>query len=452
MTIRKLLLFVTGLLVACQLGLAQSATMTGPNVQALGGGAVRFAKPAPVVSQSATPAGSFRPHIWLTGVAVPIKPHVPSPSPNNPVGLPCNTSWSGYFPLCPNGLQGAYSTAKIAGGGGGAGMVIAIVDAYDDPLAESDLNLYSSLFGLPPCTSASGCFTKLNQDGLASPLPPPSGSSGWAVETMLDLESAHSMAPNAKLVLVEGNSNSFDDLGTAVTTAVGLADVVSNSYGALLEYYGYGWYELTQDYIYDVNKPVLFSSGDDSAVYGVQYPCASPYVTCVGGTSLTLNAALQRVSETGWAGSGGGCSDTEIVPGYQVANGITACGGNRATPDIAADADPNTGLWEIDSYDYPGYYILVGGTSLACPLTAGLVADIDAARVSFGKPKIGGPSYGPFLDMDLYDAFTSNHSYFYYDVTSGNNGYPAGPGYDLVTGMGVSNGPAMANRFFGIIP
>ncbi len=441
MTYRKLLLLVSVLLVACQLGWAQSARMTAANVQAVVTKAAQQGKPLPVVPQSATPQGHFRPYVWVSRQLA--KPLTSGPS------LPsfCNVLVGpGKYAFCPNGLQTAYSTTKIVGGGGGAGMVIGIVDAFHYGGADADLSSFSATMGLPQCTIASGCFQQLNQVGGP---PRAGGDSGWELETMLDLEYAHAMAPNAKLVLVEGDDNSFDNLGIAVTTAVGLADVVSNSYGALLEYSGYGWYELTQDYLYDVNKPILFSSGDDSAVDGVQYPCASPYVTCVGGTSLNVNASLQRTSETGWAGSGGGCSTAETSLPYQNLVGVTVlCGGWRATPDIAADADPNTGAAVLDSGN--GGYFLVGGTSLSCPLTAGILADIDTARVSFGKAKFGGPYAGISLDPELYNAFTANYPYFYYDVKTGNNGYAAGPGYDLVTGIGVSSGPALANRFFGL--
>jgi subtilase family serine protease len=318
------------------------------------------------------------------------------------------------------------------GGGGGAGIVIGIVDAFHYAGAEADLNSFSATMLLPPCTKASGCFKQVNQVG--GPPRVGSGGSAWEIETMLDLEYAHAMAPNAKLVLVEGDDDSFDSLNTAVTTALTTmgADVVSNSYGAG-EFYGEAYYDTT----YYVNKPILFSSGDGGAPS--VYPCTSPYVTCVGGTSLTVNASLQRTSETGWSGSGGG---------YQLVNGVTLCGSWRATPDVAADADPNTGVAVLDSGN--GGYYRVGGTSLSCPLMAGILADIDTARVSFGKAKFGGPYAGISLDPELYDAFKANLPYFYYDVKTGNNGYAAGIGYDLVTGMGVANGPALGNRFFGL--
>lgn len=445
MTFRKLLLMVSVLLVACQWGWSQTGQATAPAVSDV----VRFAQPFAVMPARSVAPGHLRSHAWIAGLRAPLTrsgaTHIQlpgsAPDATNPPGLPCNTAYDGAYPLCPSGLEGAYQMASIVGANGGAGTVIAIVDAYNDPDAASDLNLYSSIFGLPAPN-----LTILNQNGLPSPLPPDSGNTGWAVEEMLDLESAHSMAPNAKLILVEGNSNSFSDLATAVTTAIGLADVVSNSYGAD-EFSG----ETTLDGTYSAaNKPVFFSSGDG----GIQeYPCASPYVTCVGGTDLYVNAnpPYQRTNETGWSDSGGGCSSQETKPAFQTTYGVSLCSPWRSMPDIAADADPATGLWEIDDYDYPNEFILVGGTSLACPLTAAIFADIDAARVSFGKAKLGGPGGGISLDPDVYKAFKANFPYFYYDVTSGCNGEGcAGVGYDLVTGIGVSNGPDLGNRFFGL--
>jgi len=426
MTFRKFLLIVSSLLVACHLVWAQSATrMTAAKMQQLANKVAQTGKPLPVVPESANPTGSYRPHVWVAR-------QLPKRQTTTTLPWFCNIQYGPYYIFCANALQTAYSTNKIVGGGGGAGITIGIVDAFHYANAEADLNQFSSDMGLPLCTSASGCFKQVNQEGG----PPRAGAdSGWELETMLDLEYAHAMAPNAKLVLVEGDDNYTSNLAVAFTTAVGMTDIISNSYGSG-EYTGEDFYDST----YNVNKPALFSSGD----YGAPsiYPCTSPYVTCVGGTSLYVNASWQRTSEVGWSGSGGGCSIIEPSQAYQLVNGVTLCGAWRATPDIAADADPYTGVAVLDSGN--GGYWIVGGTSLSAPLTAGILADIMTARLSFGKAKFG------FLDGELYDAFKANFPYFYYDVLTGNNGYSAGPGYDLVTGIGVSKGPAMGNRFFGL--
>jgi subtilase family serine protease len=153
------------------------------------------------------------------------------------------------------------------------------------------------------------------------------------------------------------------------------------------------------------------------------------------------------VSETGWAGSGGGCSVFEPSQGFQTGNGVNICGTARAVPDIAADADPQSGVAVYDSGN--GGYFLVGGTSLATPLMAGIIADLDTSRTHPGpwqRPKLQGSAGSPTIDSSLYlkyaGAPTGNpYLYYYFDVVMGNNGFPAGPGYDLVTGLGVLTAP-----------
>ncbi|MGA2724768.1 MAG: S8 family serine peptidase [Bryobacteraceae bacterium] len=326
---------------------------------------------------------------------------------------------------------------QIVGGNGGAGITIAIVDAYAYPYAEANVAQFDSDMGLPACTTGNGCFTSIN-------LSPYDGSgSGWDLESMLDLEYAHAMAPNAKLVYVQAYDNYYDSMGAAVGIAAAHADIVSNSWsGGEDSYYDFYW---------NLGKVLLFAAGDGGSwpTQGfVGYPCSALTVTCVGGTSLYINfGTKQRTSEVGWSGSGGGCSGEELMPSWQGRNGSGVCAPWRASPDIAATADPNAGVWVYiaNPYWYPAYYG-VGGTSVATPVSAGLFADIDTARVSFGKAKF------TFLDPTIYNAAASNYNYFFYDVTSGDNGYPAGFEFDLVTGLGNSSGPAMANRFFGLIP
>jgi subtilase family serine protease len=314
-------------------------------------------------------------------------------------------------------------------------MTIAIVDAYAYPNAEADLAQFNADMGLPPCTTANGCFTNIN-------LSPYDGTgSGWDLESMLDLQSAHSMAPNAKLVYVQAYDNGYDNLGYAVGVGAGMADVVSNSWS--------GGEDTYYDFYWNLGKVLLFSSGDGGSwpTQGfVGYPCSATTVTCVGGTSLYVNTNLQRTSEVGWAGSGGGCSGAELMPSWQnYGYGSAQCYPTRSSPDVAAVADPATGfaVFICNAAWGCGYYV-VGGTSLAAPVTAGLVANVDAARVSFGKSKL------TFLNPSFYQAAGSNYNYFFYDVTSGNNGYLATPGFDLVTGLGNLTGKNAANRFFGL--
>lgn len=448
MNMRKLLLLISILMVASQLSWAQTPVAVVP-----AGKAVTFSKPRPVFPASAVPAGEYRSHVWVTKPMVGFKQNgVIRPAASVPCNQNLGSGGTPPFGFCPNGLQSAYQTASIVGANGGSGMTIGITDAYNDPDIASDLNTFDSLFGLPLCTTGNGCLKIVNEHGAASPLPgnAPNRGNSWAIEISLDVEYAHAMAPNAQILLVEANSPSGDDLFTAVDTAAGLADVVTNSWGGG-EFNGETDYDTCSIFpgeCFDLSKPIFFSSGDSGAPG--EYPCYSPDVTCVGGTHLNVNASLQRTTETGWSGSGGGVSLFETTPSYQSANGVNF--GARATPDIAADADPNTGVWITDTYDIPADSAVccVGGTSLATPLSAAIYADVDTARVSFGKAKFGGPAGGIFLDNDLYKVYNSNYIYFFYDVTVGNNGFAAGVGFDLVTGIGVSKGPAMGNRFFGL--
>jgi subtilase family serine protease len=237
-----------------------------------------------------------------------------------------------YFPI---DISTAYATTFIPNNNGGAGFTIAIVDAFDSPNAEADLNVFSNIFGLPACTTLNGCFKKVNQFGATSPLPV--FNAGWAIEIGLDLQWAHAIAPNAKILLIETNTNSFANLNQGVLTGGALADVISNSYGAR-EFGGENGF----DGIYAASTvPVLFSSGDIGGV--TQYPCTSPNVVCVGGTSLVETSTSHRNIERGWSFGGGGCSPFEVAPGWQFPYSSSFCGGSRGAPDIAGPADPNTG-------------------------------------------------------------------------------------------------------------
>src|SRR6266851_3878473 len=178
---------------------------------------------------------------------------------------------------------------------GGAGQTIAIVDAYDDGRAESDLAVYRSQFGLPPCTTANGCFRKINQNGGTSY---PRGNTGWAEEISLDVDMASAICPNCKILLVEATSNSFADLATAVDQAAAQgATVISNSYGGG-EYSG----EVSdQAHFNHPGVAITVSSGDGG--YGVEFPAASQYVTAVGGTTLRTASNSRGWSETVWSGA-----------------------------------------------------------------------------------------------------------------------------------------------------
>jgi subtilase family serine protease len=425
MKLTKLIVIVTVLLLASQLFAQNVGGMT--YVQKLAALAQSTGQPQRVMP-TATP-GHFRSFIWVAGGFTPGQPQT------KPVN--CNKTGTGGF--CPPALEIAYGTVNIVGGNGGAGTTIAIVDAYHYANVEADLNFFSTDMGLPACTTQNGCFKDVDENGGTNYC---GSNSNWELETMLDVEWAHAMAPNAKIVLVEGCDNSFGSLNTAVTTAVTKmgANFVSNSYGAP-EFSG----ENAYDSVYNIPYPLLYASGD----YGssqTNYPCASPYVTCVGGTQLHLDSNFHRTSETGWSGSGGNCSPYEALPAYQSGNGVTLCSPHRATPDIAAIGGSTVYIYDSGN----GGYGTVTGTSLATPLTAAVFADVEAARRTFKKAdfqQMGAQLYNPYK---LYGTAGSNYAYFYYDVLTGSNGHSAGPGFDLVTGLGVSNGAAMANPFFGL--
>jgi subtilase family serine protease len=334
-----------------------------------------------------------------------------------PFSTPLATTVSGFG---PSDLASAYKLPAT----GGSGATIAIVDAYDDPNAESDLAFYRSHFGLPACTTANGCFKKVNQKGSTTSLP--AANSGWAGEIALDIEMASAVCPKCKIVLVEASSTSFADLGAAVNAAVSLgATVVSNSYGG-----GESSGETSEDTFY--NHPgvgIFVSSGDGG--YGVEFPASSTHVTAVGGTSLAKSSAARGWVESVWGtakntngGAGSGCSKYEAKPSYQKDTGCT----KRTVADESAIADPSTGVAVYDTYGGKGWAVY-GGTSVASPV----VASIHALTGH------GGDSLG----------FSYAHTSSFFDVTSGTNGSCSGSylctgkaGYDGPTGNGTPNAAA----------
>ncbi|MHB8629342.1 MAG: S8 family serine peptidase [Aggregatilineales bacterium] len=192
-----------------------------------------------------------------------------------------------------------FTTSLTAGGG----KTIGIVDAYDDPTAESDLGVFSSQYGLPTCTTANGCFQKVNQTGGTKY---PRANSGWALEISLDVQWAHAIAPGAKILLVEASSNSFTNLLAAEDYAKTHAKYVSNSWGGS-ESSG----ETAYDSHFVESGVSFFVSAGDSGL-PAQYPSSSPNVISVGGTTLNFSGG-NFVSETGWSSGGGGCSADETA-------------------------------------------------------------------------------------------------------------------------------------------
>jgi len=313
----------------------------------------------------------------------------------------------------------------------GAGQTIAIVDAYNAPTIRSDLSIFSNQFGL---TAPS----KANFQIYYAAKTQPAVDLGWAGETTLDVESAHAIAPDAKIILVMAASNSNADLYQAVDRAAELLQptggVVSMSFG-LNELYSGG---LESHFLNPANANISFiaSTGDSGAE--VNFPAVAPNVTAVGGTYLPLDSAGARSGEeTAWAGSGGGLSDFYGLPAHQLLTTIdgAAFGDRRAVPDVAYNADPASGVTTYsqtpDFFGQTGWQP-VGGTSASAPQTAALVALANEQRAQAGKEPIGAA-----LNNAIYSIARGDYSGNFNDIVTGSNGYPAVPGYDLVTGLGT---------------
>lgn len=317
----------------------------------------------------------------------------------------------------PSQIKKAYGLDKVTSTG--AGQTIAIVDAYGSPTIQSDLQAFDKQFGLKDTTVT-----------IAYPNGKPGRTDGgWALETSLDVEWAHAIAPDAKILLVVAKSASISNLISAVDYATSHgAKVVSNSWGGS---------EFSSEASYDTHfqhagTVYVASSGDNGS--GVSWPASSPYVLSVGGTNLQLDSSGAYLSETGWSGSGGGMSTYESRPSYENL-WQSVVGTHRGNPDVSWDADPNTGVAVYDSTLYNGQkgWYQVGGTSFGAPCWAGLIALADQGRTS--------PLTSVNTINNLYSIAGSTNSTGYtnnyHDITGGNNGgYSSQGGYDLVTGIG----------------
>jgi hypothetical protein len=311
----------------------------------------------------------------------------------------------------PSDLKSAYN---ITGNGS---TTVAIVDAYGYANAESDLAVYRAQYGLPACTTANGCFKKVNQSGVQGNYP--REDTGWSQESALDLDMASAMCPGCKLVLVEATSATFGNLATAVNTAGSIAGVtvISNSYG--------GGESGSQSYESAYNHPgkaVTVSTGDSG--YGVQFPASSPHVIAVGGTHLVRASNSRGWSETAWSSGGSGCSSVYAKPSFQTDPLCTM----RMEADVSAVGDPNTGVAVYGPVNrHSSGWLVFGGTSVSAPLIGGIY---------------GVTGHTPTGAASIY----ANKSQLN-DVTSGTNGScggtyfcAAGAGYDGPTGNGTPNG------------
>jgi hypothetical protein len=364
------------------------------------------------------------------------------------------------FGYGPADLRSAYA---LPAGSAGAGLTVAVVDAYDQASAESDLAAYRTMYGLPPCTTANGCFRKVNQRGVAGQPPAPATDQnlGWGQEIDLDIEMVAATCPSCNILLVEADSANTSDLAASVDTAVALGAIaVSNSYGgqeasgetsldAHFNHPGVAITASTGDCGYDCTQGYGFPS--------VEYPAASPYVVAVGGTRLTKDSSARGWTETAWGdptskpvgGAGSGCSAFEPKPSWQTDSGCAM----RTEADVSAVADPATGV----AVNFDGGWAIFGGTSAASPIIASIFA------------LAGGPPPGSTPVRFLYAASSSSFN----DVVGGNNDVTyhtctiaylcnGVAGYDGPTGLGTPNGiagfqasgqpPVVAGTFHSLDP
>lgn len=382
----------------------------------------------------------------------PLASPTPDTSYETPASIACIYKVGPAYAGCTTANNG-----DIATGGWGA---IALVDAFDNPNAASDLSVFSANFGLPAAkftkVIANTTFGTLNNlTASCAGTPANANLSGWDIEESLDVQWAHAMAPKAAIVLVEACSASTTDLLYAVEVA-GIevtkhgGGVISMSWGGS-EFTGessYDWYLF--DY-YWKNITYIASAGDLASE--VIWPSASPWVVSAGGTTINRDASGNFLSESCWADSGGGPSTQElwenppVFPqfgpwtGYQyfMTGGAPYQTPYRQTPDMSFDADPNSGVYVYDSdATTPGWYI-VGGTSLSAPALAGI---INASANKLGQATETGAPYAQLENNLIYSQLASAKAYEtnFYDVTTGSNGHAAAAGYDNCTGVGSPRG------------
>jgi len=308
--------------------------------------------------------------------------------------------------MTPAQIKAVYHLPQTGGSG-----TIAIVDAYYSPTIEADLAAFDKQFGLPPCTKADGCLTQRALGALTAP-------GGWAIETALDVEWAHAIAPDAKILLIEAATPSGTNLLKAVDYAVAQRDVVAVS----MSWGGDEFPEETSldQHFKSVSGAPFFASSGDSGT-GASWPASSPFVIGVGGTHITLAKNGSFSKEIAWSGSGGGVSLYEKEPVFQLQYQIPKAVGMRAVPDVAYDADPATGY----AVYHEGVWRRIGGTSAGAPQWAAITA-------------LGA---GMSLEQLYADKAAANASQYFRDIISGTNGLcgylcTARRHYDYVTGLG----------------
>jgi len=437
---------------------------------ALGQDAMRGLQPASVIitPTGATPA-AVQPHFMPGEVVIPASSQVNAadagkrahanvryivPVFNTPDEAP---PYGGYGYETPASLGCIYGvTTALAGCNpntttatpSGGSQTIVIVDAYDDPNAQSDLAYFSAQFGLPFNPAK---FQVVYQDGYQ---PQQDFSGGWEMEESLDIEYAHAMAPNATLYLVEAQSNANTDLFTAVEMGIWLiqcgqvtqcpAATTAKPYGKGEISMSWGESEFAGETALDASFSasatagvVFFASAGDAP--GTIFPCVSPNVVCAGGTSTRRSLATGAlIQEIAWSDAGGGLSTYEPIPSYQTSNAAVKAivGTHRGTPDLSAVANPYTGVWVYDSFPQYGQFFssswwIVGGTSVASPLLAGIVNNAGTFNAS---------STAELTEIYKNLGVAADFN----DITAGACNYymssAAVAGYDLCTGVGSPKG------------
>jgi kumamolisin len=376
----------------------------------------------------------------LTGVPQLSGPPFPGYFYETPASLSCVYYLEAHYVGC-----NPYTVTANPTGGKKA---IAIVDAYDDPAASSDLNNFSSQFGLPApnFSVVYAPYGGANPGSCVGPPsePPSAFNTGWDVEESLDIEWAHAMAPNARLYLVEAQSNLYSDLLCAVTVA---SNLVSRAGGGEVSM-SWGGGEFSEETMFDgvftTPTVVYFASSGDSP--GVMYPSASPNVVAVGGTSIGRNSIGNFVAESVWQVAGGGPSAYEVLPTYQHGVASTIGGNYRGVPDVASDANPYTGVWVLDTLGEcastgigvstcggprAATWWVVGGTSVSSPVWAGIV---NAAG-----------SFAASSSAELTKLYGDNGNGALTFISTGGScgpymGYLDLPGWNFCTGLGSPKG------------
>ncbi len=336
------------------------------------------------------------------------------------------------YGLAPNDLATLYAyPAPGAQGWLGSGTTIGLVVAYDHPNLASDLAAYRSFFGLPPCTVANGCLVIVGAAAGTSSQTvgtnsitafPTTVSADWQIEADIDSQAASAVCPNCRLVIAEAASPSLSDLANAVTAA--------QNAGAHILSYSFGVAESTADLAYEAkfeggSNALAFAAAGDAG-YGVNFPASATNVAAVGGTTVraVVNSA---VAETAWSGTSSGCSQIFAKPAQQHDYGCS----KRTMNDVAAVADPNTGIAVYDAAVGGSNrgWIIAGGTSVAAPIVAAMFALSGDNHLGQGAARF------------------YNHTWNFYNVTSGSNGScgisylcTAQNGFNGPTGIGTPNG------------